>query len=142
MWFNEYHKACSHKFGLAAPGEYRSILQKHNRYLVVHSMKCKQCNKLDLRQRWTGNHVCACGNPYIHSASDQRMYRTEKAWREVQRKGLEVLAAKYLRASNEYSTALLQDNWTQELQDNRERYAFKLMDKGIDVAALHHRGNN
>tara|TARA_Y100001938_G_scaffold125068_1_gene175620 strand:- start:77 stop:289 length:213 start_codon:yes stop_codon:yes gene_type:complete len=70
------------------------------------------------------------------------MYRTEKAWKQVQRKGLEVLAAKYLRASNEYSTALLQDNWTQELQDNRERYSFELMEKGIDVAALNHRGNN
>ena len=135
-WFTEYHKACSYKYGLVAPLEYRSMTQKHGRYLVFHAPKCKQCKSLDLRQRWTGNRVCACGNPYIHRASDQTYYRTERAWRKVQSKGLQVLAAKYLRAEREYSTALLQDRWTQELQDTREQYSYQLMNKGIDVPAL------
>ena len=136
MFFNDYYKASSYRFGICGPFEYRLFIQKHGHYLVVHSKKCKQCKNLDIRQRWTGNKVCSCGNPYINRVSDQKYYRTEHAWRDVQRKGLQVLAAKYLRAEHAYSKALLQDKWTQRLQDTREQYSYQLMSEGIDVPAL------
>lgn len=84
MWYDDYHKATSHKFGLVSPTDYRLFVVKHDQYLVVHSKKCKQCRKLPRWHRWAprGARVCACGNPYIHIARDNHHYDNIKKWRE------------------------------------------------------------
>ena len=81
MWYDDYHKATSYKFGIVSPTEYRLFTMKHGCYLVVHSKKCKQCRKLPLRQRWTGTRVCVCGNPYIHIVRDNEHYNKIREWK-------------------------------------------------------------
>ena len=136
MWYNDYYKASSHSFGLAAPGDYRIFVTKHRRYLVVHSKRCKQCTKLPMSRRWTGPLVCSCGNPYINVSKCNKHINRSKEWRKVERKGLRDTVAAYRSADDALSTARLQDKWTQELQDEREKWSSILADRGINTIYL------
>jgi len=138
MWFNDYYKATSYKFGLPEPGKYRTITVKHDKYLVVHGKKCKQCKKLPHNQQWTGTRICACGNPFINNTfmTDRKHENRKKEWRKVESKGLRDTVAAYRKADSACSTARLQDRWTQELQDERERWWSMLTDRGVDTKWL------
>ena len=133
MWFNDYYKATSYKFGLPAPGEYRTITVKHDKYLVVHGKKCKQCKKLPRNQQWTGPLVCSCGNPYVNVSKCSDHINRSREWRKIESKGLRDAVAAYRKADDALSTARLQDRWTQGLQDEREKWWSMLTDRGVDT---------
>ena len=42
-------------------------------YKRIVGPKCRQCRKLPGHRRWTGERVCACGNPFINGSSVDRL---------------------------------------------------------------------
>jgi hypothetical protein len=114
MWYNDYYKASSYKMGLVWPDDYRLFVTKHNRYLVVHSKKCKQCKSLPHWHRWTGTRACVCGNPYIHRVRDDEHYRSKR----------EYLKKEYKKACDAFSHANLTGRPLSELQSKRERLRY------------------
>jgi hypothetical protein len=42
-------------------------------YRKIIAPRCRQCRHLPGYMRWTGERVCACGNPYINLSTANRL---------------------------------------------------------------------
>ena len=68
--------------------------------------------------------------------TDRKHENRKKEWRKVERKGLRYAVRAYKKADDALSTARLQDKWTQELQDRREKWWSILAHHGVNAVWL------